>query len=87
MFNAAVRPRLQLGTAYAALLGEIRKLRRCRSPNRALDTGTHHVRSRFHAMDVIGEAFHRLLCYYLLFEPLRGKLCGLKQASDFVYGR
>jgi hypothetical protein len=76
-----------IGTAYAPLLGKIRKLCRCSSPYGALDAGTHHVRSRFRAMDVIGEAFHRLSCYDLLFELLRGKLGRLKQASDFVKSR
>jgi hypothetical protein len=70
--------------AYAALPAKMRKLPRDGPPYGTLDAGTQHIRSRFRAMDVIGEAFHRLLCHDVFFELLCGKLCGLKQASDFV---
>ena len=80
-------PPMDRGSAYAALPAKMRKLPNDGSPCGTLDAGTQHVRGRFRAMDVTGEAFHRLLCHDLLFKLLRGKLGGLKQASDFVERR
>jgi len=80
-------PPMTAASAYAALPAKMRKLPSDGSPYGTLDAGTQRIRSRCRAMDVIGEAFHRLLCEDVFFELLCGKLCGLKQASDFVERR
>ena len=65
---------------------KILELRNCGSPYGALDAGAYAVRGDFHAIDVIGEAFQRISWSHL-FESVRSKLRGLKQASKFVKGR
>jgi hypothetical protein len=74
-------------SAYAALPAKMRKLPSDGPPYGTLNAGTQRIGSRFRAMDVSGEAFHRLLCHDVFFELLCGKLCGLKQASDFFERR
>jgi hypothetical protein len=86
MLNAAVRLRLQrrgqLARHTPLLLGKIRKLPGCRSPYRALDARTHHVRSRFHAMDVIGQGIQRLA---KKMHPAEPRICMGSQETVVTY--